>query len=214
MGANGIKSENRLSNQSLSQLGKGKNMKSFLKSIMFLLLAGGAMVFAGGGLEDPTGGAGITVDKNAPGPKLRGVISVELYANPLTAEPTGRMILRLTKGKEVAIFIGELPDGTDTSLPSLVQKIIAEDLKPKILDKFYGGNQSLDIKLKSVDQVGQLGSGTPIATTLTCGTASSGIPIDPSQVGLPIDELPPPADCMTFGAGSTLLMMDVELAVK
>jgi hypothetical protein len=185
-------------------------MKSFLKSILFLLLAGGAMVFAGGGLE---GESNITVDKNAPGPKLRGVMSVELYSNPLTGEPTGRTILRLTKGKEVALFIGELPTPTDTTTASIIQDAINSDLKPKILDRFFGGNQSLQVRLKSVDQTGQLGTQIPITTTLTCGTALSGIPIDPSEVGLPIDQLDP-AVCQEFGAGSTIIMMDVELAVK
>ena len=185
-------------------------MKIFVRSAFFLLLAGSAMVFAGGGLSDPTGSASIQVDKTAGGKRLDGVIVVELYTDPFLGESSGRVILRLKMDNKVATFYTELPAGTDTSAPVVVQSIVTEQLKQQILNTFFANDKnfsSLQIKLKSVANASGLGlpPDPAIATTLTCST-----PIAPAD--LPNIDTLDPDQCPT--AGSNILVMDVELRVK
>lgn len=184
-------------------------MKYFIRSLLFLLLAGGAMVFAGGGgFEDPTGQTGLQTEPNAKGAKLRGVVFVEFYASPVEGDnfalPVGRAVVRLQRGKQLATFYGEVIPGSADVSPRLVQQLLTEGLKQQILDKFFPGNSSLEIKLRSFDNVGILLSpdNAAIATSLTCG-------VDPSQLPSIADGLDP--NCI-FG-GSAITVMDVELVV-
>lgn len=184
-------------------------MKYFGRSLLFLLLAGGAMVFAGGGgFEDPTGATGLQTEPDAKGAELRGVVFVEFHASPAEGEnfalPVGRAVVRLTNGKQLATFYGEIIPGPDNEVsPRLVQELLTQGLKQKILDTFFSGNRP--IKLKSFGNVGVLVSpaNTAIATSLTCG-------VDPSQLPFIVDGLD--AAC-TFG-GSNITVMDVVLVVS
>jgi hypothetical protein len=183
-------------------------VKYFFRALSFLLLAGGAMVFAGGGgFEDLTGETGLQTAPDARGARLRGVVFVEFYANRFDPEllPVGRAVVRLKRGEQLATFYEEvIPGPFDDVSPSLVQELLTEGLKQQILDRFFPGKSSLEIKLRSFDNVGVLSpDNTRIATSLTCG-------IDPSQLPLVTNPLDP-TQC-PFG-GSVITVMNVVLAV-
>ena len=120
-------------------------MKSVTKYILLLLLVGGAMVFAGGGLECDSCGQpphGIGLVGNATGAKLNGVISIEFYNIDTTPPDDGnadaRLVLRLRKGKTFAVFYGET-HVSDYTNPSGVQTAITNTMTQPVLDEFFNG---------------------------------------------------------------------------
>ena len=141
-------------------------MKSLMKSVLLLLLASGALVFAGGGLECPTCGQpphGIGLEGNATGTKLNGVIMIEFYDIQSNASADARIVLRLRKGKDFAVFYDETPV-SDYTNPSAVQTEITNELTPEILARFFN-SAALTIKVKSMQEFGELD--TVVATDLT-----------------------------------------------
>jgi hypothetical protein len=136
-------------------------MKSVTKYILLLLLAGGTMVFAGGGLECGDCGApphGIGLVGNATGTKLDGVITIEFYNLVTTGTGAGnadaRLVLRLRKGKTFAVFYGET-HVSDFTNPAVVQTAITNTMTQAVLTEFFDG-ANLAVKLKSLDQFGEL----------------------------------------------------------
>jgi hypothetical protein len=139
-------------------------MKSATKYILLLLLAGGTMVFAGGGLECGDCGApphGIGLVGNATGTKLDGVITIEFYnivtTGSLAGQADTRLVLRLRKGKTFAVFYDET-SVSDYTNPAIVQAAITGTMTQPILDEFFSGAQ-LTVRLKSIDSFGQLDTG-------------------------------------------------------
>lgn len=185
-------------------------MKYIIRSLLFLVVAGGAMVFAGGGgFEDPTGETGLQTEPRAKGGKLRGVVYVEFHASPAEGDnfalPVGRAVVRLKRGKQLETFYGEIIPGPDNEVsPKLVQELLTEGLKDEILAAFFPGKNGLNIKLQSFGNVGVLvgPANVAIATSLTCG-------IDPSQ----LPSVPDGADAGCAFGGSNITLMDVELVV-
>jgi hypothetical protein len=136
-------------------------MKSVTNYVLLLMLVGGAMVFAGGGLECDSCGApphGIGLVGNATGTKLDGVITIEFYnidtTDPVLAPADARLVLRLRKGKTFAVFYGETHLSNYTS-PSIVQTAITDTMRQAVLDEFFNG-ANLTVKLKSIDEFGEL----------------------------------------------------------
>jgi len=145
-------------------------MKSVTKYLLLLLLGGGAMVFASGGLECDSCGEpphGIGLVGNATGTKLNGIISIEFYNIVLTGPDAGnanaRLVLRLRKGnKDFAMFYGET-SVDDLTNPSEVQNAVIAELSPQVIDRFLGnndGNFNNDgvhtVKIKSMEEFGEL----------------------------------------------------------
>jgi hypothetical protein len=157
----------------LSAKRKEKTMKSLLKlkSILLIVLASGALVFAGGGLECDSCGEpprGIGIDGNATGTKLTGAITIEFYnivtTGPNAGNADARLVLRLRKGKTVAVFFGVTPV-TDFTNPLAVQTAIINTMTPAVLDEFFNG-ANLTIKVKSMEEFGELDTLGPTDLTL------------------------------------------------
>ena len=142
-------------------------MKSLIKSLLILLLASGAMVFASGGLEQGGGGGppnGLAISSDAPGTKLSGVVSIELYNfNSSGTSANARIVLRLRRNNDFATLYGE-PTGTvDPTSPSASQAVITDTMVPKVIDRFFGNNNGIftddgthDVRVKSLDEFGRV----------------------------------------------------------
>jgi len=141
--------------------------------MLLLLLAGGALVFAGGGLEQPPGEPphGVAVQSDAPGTKLGGEIFVEFYNIQLNGSANARFVLRLRKGSDFAVFYDEAFVSDFTS-PSVVQTVIMTEMVPQVVDRFFGNNNGIftddgthDVRLKSLEEFGKLDTPTTIPSS-------------------------------------------------
>jgi len=135
-------------------------MKSVTKYFLLLLLVGGTMVFAGGGLEQPPGEPphGTAVQSDAPGTKLTGEIMVEFYNIQANFNANARFLLRMRKGKDFQVFYDE-GFVTDYTSPTIVQNAIMTALKPDVLARFFNG-ANLTVKVKFLEEFGTLNTPT------------------------------------------------------
>jgi hypothetical protein len=138
-----------------------KFMKSLMKFVFPLLLAGSALVFAGGGLEEPPGEPphGVAVQSDAPGTKLNGEIMIEFYNIQSNGNANARFLLRLRKGNDFAMFYDEA-FVTDFTSPTVVQTAIANALTQDVLNRFFNG-ATKTVKVKALEEFGELDTGNP-----------------------------------------------------
>jgi hypothetical protein len=148
-------------------------MNSVMKYILLLVLAGGALVFAGEGLERPPGEPpkGTAVQSDAPGTKLSGVISIELYHienNGALAD--ARIVLRLRKNNDFDTLYGEAFD-IDPRNPATSQAAIVAAMKPQVIDRFFGNNDgdttndnaaSFNLRTKALEEFGRVNADTTL----------------------------------------------------
>lgn len=140
-------------------------MKSLIKLMVLGLFVGGALVFAGGGLEEPPGEPphGVAVQSDAPGTKLNGEIFIEFYNIQASGAADVRFILRLRKGSDFEVFYDEA-SVTDFTSPTIVQTAITNALTQDVLDRFFNGS-SKTVKIKSLQEFGELDTITPTDLT-------------------------------------------------
>jgi len=142
-------------------------MKSLMKSLLLLFLAGSALVFAGGGLEEPPGEPphGVAVQSDAPGTKLTGEIMIEFWNIQPNANANARFLLRLRKGNDFAMFYDEA-SVTDFTSPTVVQRAITNALAQDVLNRFFNG-ASKTVKVKSLEEFGELDTPTTVPAPST-----------------------------------------------
>jgi hypothetical protein len=125
------------------------------------LLVGVSLAFAGGAGEQPSGEPpfGVAIQSDAQGTKLTGIGSMEFYnidtRNPAVAIPADvRVHVRLRQGNRVDTVFTEVTatEGVDLRRVAATQALIVDRLTPEILAKFFGGDPSLGVKVKALEE--------------------------------------------------------------
>ena len=130
-----------------------------------------SMVFAKSEVPPGEPPFGLAVQGDAKGTKLSGVLFAEFHDCDFdTGLCQARIVLRLRKGSttEFATFYGDTGGSAsiDPANPGAAQQAIIDLMSHKVLIHFFGGNFSLQIKLKSVTEFGELHA---LTTDLTPG---------------------------------------------
>ena len=156
-------------------------MNSVLKYFLLLVLAGGALVFAGEGLERQPGEPpkGTAVQSDAPGTKLDGVVSIELYNfrnNNTLAD--ARIVLRLRKNNDFDTLYGEVFN-IDPRSPATSQTAIVQAMKPQVINRFFGDNDedttddnadSFTLRTKALEEFGRVNTDTTLTGVFPQGS--------------------------------------------
>lgn len=145
-------------------------MKTFTKMVMICMLVVFAVAFAASSeatkasKQDPSGTPpyGVAVQSDAAGVKLTGIASIEYYNFRGESTADARISVRLRKGNIVKVFYAEV-NGVDLFLPLSTQTMITNAIKPLVVNEFFGGDTSLQVTLKGLEEF----AGIDVSTSLT-----------------------------------------------
>ena len=136
-----------------------------------LLLALGLLAApaAWASFADPTGAApfGITVQPDAKGQKLDGVVTMEFVMLDDRFASHARVVLRLRKGSQLGTVYALVPGVLDTEDPESVQAAVFDVIEEKVKAKFFPEEcgpsglscPAVTIVLKDFDEVGTTDDG-------------------------------------------------------
>lgn len=112
--------------------------------------------------SDGTPPYGVAMQSDAQGIKLNGALFIEFYnfrydGPKLIAD--ARSVLRLRKGTSLGTFYTTIT-GLDFNNPVAVQSALTTSFKTDILQRFFNGDLSLGIIMKTLDEYGEVSAGT------------------------------------------------------